>query len=283
MLKSIFAIPGRIWDAIPSGVQPHVRRFGWSGVLVVFIVVMMMTGMNPVTLFTGQVSPPPPPTSIDPLGSDEPTDLEISAYLDRSFEEMHDIWVTLFVINGLPYEKPSLQVIGAGQTEVCGAARAGVGTFYCPVDRVIYADLEDFRAVRADQGDIADLAHLYLISYSYAQHVQAQLNVFEDYQVLASTGDPNSAAERARDIGRQAHCYVGLWGAVELHERNMSEGAVSAPLARVLRASPALQNGDNFVPKLLEQPSVGDRITWFREGHDLPTPGTCSLSVIAAS
>ena len=47
---------------IPASAMPHIRRFGWTGVVALGIVVVMLAGINPITVLTGQVSPPPPPT-----------------------------------------------------------------------------------------------------------------------------------------------------------------------------------------------------------------------------
>jgi len=46
---------------IPAGALPHVKRFGWSGVLALGVVIVMLAGINPITLISGKVSPPPPP------------------------------------------------------------------------------------------------------------------------------------------------------------------------------------------------------------------------------
>jgi uncharacterized protein len=48
---------------VPESVMPHVRRFGFSGVIAAGVVVVMMFGINPISVITGQFSPPPPPTS----------------------------------------------------------------------------------------------------------------------------------------------------------------------------------------------------------------------------
>ena len=65
---------------IPAGAMPHVKRFGWSGVLAVGLVIVMLAGINPVTLISGKVSPPPPPTSITGVPASSATPEQIAAY-----------------------------------------------------------------------------------------------------------------------------------------------------------------------------------------------------------
>ena len=50
---------------IPAGAMPHVRRFGWSGALALAVVIAMLAGINPITLLSGKVSPPPVMAAID--------------------------------------------------------------------------------------------------------------------------------------------------------------------------------------------------------------------------
>ena len=38
---------------IPDSVMPHVRRFGFSGLAAVALVVVMLLGVNPITLLSG--------------------------------------------------------------------------------------------------------------------------------------------------------------------------------------------------------------------------------------
>ena len=38
---------------IPESVMPHVRRFGLSGAIALGVVVVMLFGINPVTVLTG--------------------------------------------------------------------------------------------------------------------------------------------------------------------------------------------------------------------------------------
>ena len=65
---------------IPDNVMPHIRRFGFSGVLAVSIVVVMLFGINPISLLTGQVAQPRPHTPLTALeaiaaGEGKPEDL----------------------------------------------------------------------------------------------------------------------------------------------------------------------------------------------------------------
>jgi len=47
--------------------MPHVRRFGFSGVIAVGVVVVMLFGINPVTVLTGQAAEPLPHTTLTAL------------------------------------------------------------------------------------------------------------------------------------------------------------------------------------------------------------------------
>ena len=65
---------------IPESAMPHIRRFGWTGVVALGIVIVMLAGINPITVLTGQVSPPPPPTSITGKPATTAEDAALIAY-----------------------------------------------------------------------------------------------------------------------------------------------------------------------------------------------------------
>ena len=58
---------------IPAGAMPHVKRFGWSGLLALGVVIVMLAGINPITLISGKV--------FDRTKPEEPTSLQVGGVI----------------------------------------------------------------------------------------------------------------------------------------------------------------------------------------------------------
>lgn len=270
---------------IPPALAPHVRRFGWSGLAAVALVVVMLAGVNPITLISGQVSPPPPPTSITGVPAASATPAQLAAYPPVVAGEAELMWRRMFWQTALRWPQISLSVLPDSSQFGCGMAGKDLTVFYCPDNRTVYVDTGAYERLRQRFPLGADFALAHLVAEAYGHHVQWTLGVFTDLTALRSRGEADAAAELERQIDLQGACYAAMWAitagidelddnaavmaALDQVEANRQRAIVSLPLGRVVAEVLAL--GDDAA-----------RRRWYSLGYAIPAPGSCKLEKIAA-
>ncbi len=270
---------------IPAGAMPHVKRFGWSGVLAVGLVIVMLAGINPVTLISGKVSPPPPPTSITGVPASSATAEQIAAYPPVVAGEAELMWRRFFWQTAIRYPPATMSVVTSSSAFGCGMAGKDLTVFYCPDTRVVYVDTDAYERLRARFPLGADYAVAYLVAEAYGHHVQGALGVFTDLVALQARKDPEQVAALERQIDQQAACYAAMWtitaGIDELDRNTAVMAAVAAVEANRGNAILNLPPG-RVVPEVLAQSSPEARAYWYEKGYAIPAPGSCKLEKIAA-
>lgn len=270
---------------IPAGAMPHVKRFGWSGLLALGVVIVMLAGINPITLISGKVSPPPPPTSITGVPASSASLAEIAAYPPIVGGEAELMWRRFFWQTAIRYPRVTMSVVESSSGFGCGMAGKDLTVFYCPDNRLVYVDSSAYDRLRARFPLGADYAMAYLVAESYGHHVQWALGVFTDLVALQSQRDAEAVAALERQIDQQAACYAAMWtitagideldrnagvmAAVEAVEANRRNAIINLPLGRV-------------VPEVLATASSAARAFWYDKGYAIPAPGSCKLDKIAA-
>lgn len=270
---------------IPAGVMPHVKRFGWSGVLAIGVVIVMLAGINPITLISGKVSPPPPPTSITGVPASSAGIAEIAAYPPIVASEAELMWRRFFWQTAIRYPRVTMSVVESSSSFGCGMAGKDLTVFYCPDNRLVYVDSSAYERLRSRFPLGADYAMAYLVAEAYGHHVQWALGVFTDLVALQSQKDAERVAALERQIDQQAACYAAMWtitagideldqnaavmAAVDAVEANRGNAIISQPLGRV-------------VPEVLATASNAARAFWYDKGYAIPAPGSCKLEKIAA-
>ena len=73
---------------------------------------------------------------------------------------------------GQPYTDTELALFSGGTNTECGAASSATGPFYCPVDALVYIDLDFMDQLQSDFGAPGDLATAYIIAHEFGHHVQ---------------------------------------------------------------------------------------------------------------
>lgn len=269
---------------IPAAALPHVKRFGWSGVLAVGVVVVMLAGINPVTLITGKVSPPPPPTSITGVPASSATAAEIAAYPPIVGGEAELMWRRFFWQTAIRYPQVTMDVVDTSSGFGCGMAGKDLTVFYCPQNRLVYVDTEAYQRLRSRFPLGADYAMAYLVAEAYGHHVQWALGVFTDLVALQSRQQAEPIAALERQIDQQAACYAAMWtitaGIDELNRNAAVMAAVDAVEANRRNAIINLPPG-MVVPEVLATASPTARSFWYDKGYAIPAPGSCKLEKIA--
>jgi predicted metalloprotease len=265
---------------IPESVMPHVKRFGFSGVIALGIVVIMLFGINPVSVLTGKVSPPPPPTSITGLPPADATIEMLAAYPPIVGGEAELMWRRAFYISAYRYPRISMTVASHNSKFGCGMAGKDLTVFYCPDTRTVYVDVDAYARLRAKHPAGADFAIAFLVAEAYGHHTQWKLEAFDKLAALDAQGDPAAVEAAEKRIDIQAACYAAMWtvtatidplidmpevmAAIETVEGNRDRAILDLPAGKV-------------IPELLTRGSAEGRKLWYDKGYAIPAGGTCAL------
>lgn len=265
--------------AIPDSMMPHVRRFGFSGLFVLGIVVFMMFGINPVTVLTGQRAEPHPltaQTGLEALRAGEATPAD---YLEAVERGARGYWQRSFQQAGIRYRDPEMVMVRAGTPFGCGLGGSGLTAYYCIEDRRIYVDMALYGLMRAQHPEEADLVQGYLLARAYGHHVQNELGLFERFAVARPAMAEDQARREAQRITAQAACHAGIWTKFAGFEPLLDDPAMVAVIERFGTPRPGVRA--EAVPETLPQPDPGFRKAWFDAGYAIPAGGSCRIERIA--
>jgi predicted metalloprotease len=271
---------------IPPAVVPHLRRFGLSGAIALAVVAVMLAGLNPVSLITGEYSEPPAPTVLTGAPAEGAPQEELFAYANLVSRDHDAYWRRAFRQAAVPYASPKFIVVYSNREFGCGVAGAELGTFYCRQERTIYSDLSAYEALEEQYGTSAHWAQAAAISVAFGNHVQYLVDHFVNFGIepnmpKAPVGDTPELVLAGQRLGMQAWCYAGIWvktaGLPNLLKEAEYVRAVDAAMAVGPARERALGQG---IYKALPPPTIADRDRWFAQGYEVPAAGTCKMSQI---
>lgn len=161
----------------------------------------------------------------------------------------------------------------------CGQASSQTGPFYCPLDNLVYFDL-DFLVALENQliGKSTDLAQQYIVAHEYGHHVQNLLGTNAQVQ-QAQQNDPGRANQYSVALELQADCYAGVWVG-DVAARGLLDA--STEIDEALAAAEGV--GDDRIqektqgrvdPESWTHGSAQQRQDWFMRGFDSGDPRRC--------
>ena len=162
----------------------------------------------------------------------------------------------------------------------CGRASSETGPFYCPIDNLVYFDLEFLVALEQQLvGRSTDLAQQYIVAHEYGHHVQNVLGTNAQVQ-QAQRNRPDLANQYSVALELQADCYAGVWAADVA-----ARGLLDSPdeIAEALAAAEGV--GDDRIqertqgridPESWTHGSAQQRQDWFMRGFDTRDPRRCT-------
>lgn len=266
--------------------MPHVRRFGFSGAIAAGVVVVMLFGINPVSVLTGKFSPPPPPTSITGVPPAEATVDMLAAYPPVVAREAELMWRRAFRLTAFKYPRISITVASHSSKFGCGMAGKDLTVFYCPETQTVYADLDAYDRLRRKHPEGADYAMAYLVAEAFGHHVQWKLETLDQLAAMQTAGaDPAAIEALEKTVDLQAACYAAMWtataGIEDLYDDPKVMEAVATVEANRDRAIIDLPPG-RVIPEALTRASFEARQFWYRKGLAIPAAGTCAQRKIEA-
>lgn len=262
---------------IPDSVMPHVRRFGFSGLIALGIVVVMIFGINPVTVLTGQVAQPLPHTTLTALAAIDAGEDGPEALVDAVAREANGFWERAFRSAAVYYPPVTLKMVASDAQLGCGMAGSDIGTFYCPDDSTVYVDMAAYADLVAAHPAQGHKVQGYLIGLAYGNHVQMALDGFATLAALPVAEQP----ARERQLGAQAACYAGAWTKWAGLEMLLDDPAMVAVIDSVGTGNDVAPVPSRAaIPRALAQPSPSFRKFGFDLGYAIPAAGSCRLEKV---
>jgi predicted metalloprotease len=248
-------------------------RFGCGGI-VVLIVIMMVLGMNPLSMLGGGSGVAPTTQTATPGDASQLTGVQrLSLKVLGSTERR---WGEIYAARGEQYTPTTLVFYDRNGQSGCGAAQSAMGPFYCPVDNRVYLDTSFFDELKSRFGAPGDFAQAYVIAHEVGHHIQTLDGTAA--KVRAEQQRASEAASNALQVKMelQADCYAGVWAARDtnlLEPGDVEEG---------LRAAQAI--GDDtlqreaqgrVVPESFTHGTSAQRQMWLKRGLDSGDPAKC--------
>ncbi len=161
----------------------------------------------------------------------------------------------------------------------CGQASSQTGPFYCPLDGLVYFDLDFLVTLQNQFGATGDLAVQYIAAHEYGHHVQNVLGIDDEVR-RAQREDPARANQYSIALELQADCFAGAW-ARDAADRDLFDDADEVEEA--LNAASAV--GDDRIqqqmqgrvdPESWTHGSSAQRVEWFQRGFRTGDPQRCT-------
>ena len=166
-----------------------------------------------------------------------------------------------------------------GVSTGCGNATSETGPFYCPLDSLIYIDLEFMQQLQNQLiGTTSDLAEQYIVAHEYGHHIQNVLGTNEQVR-RAQQNDPGRANQYSVALELQADCYAGVWVG-DINARGLLDS--SSEINEALDAAAGV--GDDRIQQKTQgridkeawtHGSAEQRQSWFMRGFNTRDPRQC--------
>ncbi len=198
-------------------------------------------------------------------------DTETAQLLCDATTSVQDYWTS----NLADYQRTQTVFFSGATQTGCGPASAQTGPFYCPVDGLVYFDLDFLNQLQSRFGAQGDFATAYITAHEYGHHVQNLLGLSRQVTEL-SQQQPSRANELSIRLELQADCLAGAWGASvqdQLERGDLEEGLNAAAAVGDDQIQIATQGRTD--PESWNHGSSEDRVRWFRHGFDTADPDAC--------
>jgi len=194
-------------------------------------------------------------------------------------------WTDIFAKSGKTYTAPTLVMFSGATQSGCGAARAAMGPFYCPLDQKVYLDTSFFddlqrRFGACDVGSkTCQFSEAYVIAHEIGHHVQNQLGLLPQVQQAQRGMDQAEVNSLQVRVELQADCFAGIWANRAQQKYQFIEpGDVEAALqtASAIGDDRLQRESQGYVvPDAFTHGTSAQRARWFTTGLKSGDVGSC--------
>jgi len=272
--------PGTVIDRRGGGSLLKLGAGGGGVIAAIFLIVSLLTGDPTLGGLVDDLVSPTLQRNEAPLNPEEDPDSDLVGFLGDVLSDAQAMWADVFARSGLDYVPTDLVVFNGATQSGCGGAYAQTGPHYCPLDSLVYMDLDFLRELQARFGAKGDTAQAYIVAHEVAHHVQNQLGILEEVERVRQT-DSAGSQEAAISLELQADCFAGVW----LSTLNTGTSAAvleKGDLQEALDAAAAV--GDDNIqrrttgridPESWTHGSSEQRLHWISQGYDTGDPSHC--------
>jgi predicted metalloprotease len=267
-------LPGGFGGGGLGGIPIPMGRggFGGIGVVIVFIIIAMIFGINPLSLLTGDTSTSSS-SVLPPTQSANEDDLR--KFVGVMVKDTETFWTDYFQRQGKSYTPPKV-VLYSGQTSSgCGVADSSAGPFYCPQDQKVYLDLSFYQELRDQFGAPGDFAQAYVIAHEVGHHVQDVLGILPEFDQKRQTMNQDQANAYSVRIELQADCFAGVWGHGEFEQGYLDDGDVQEAITAANQIGDDTLTKGSVSPRQYTHGTSAQRMKWFKQGYDTGDPNQC--------
>ncbi len=205
---------------------------------------------------------------------------ELEQILCGATNDVSEYWIDQLPLSfGIDYVDTQTVFFSGVTSTGCGQASSQTGPFYCPLDNLIYFDLDFLVQLQERFDATGDLAAQYIVAHEYGHHVQNVLGVNAQVR-QAQQRDPARANQYSVALELQADCFAGAW-ASDASARDLFDD--DAEVEEALNAAAAV--GDDTIqqrttgrvdPESWTHGSSAQRVEWFSRGFRTGDPQTCT-------
>jgi predicted metalloprotease len=250
------------------------------GGIVLALVVSYFSGISPSTLLSLFSGGSAPSAQVAPAHK-PPANDAMATFVSKVLADTEDTWQVIFRESKHEYRDPKLVLFTGTTSTACGAGKAAMGPFYCPLDEKVYIDLAFYQELKDRFHAPGEFAEAYVIAHEVGHHVQKLLGISDKVRAAEERAG-NQAQINALSVRLelQADCFAGVWG-----KRADSAQHIIEPgdIDQALNAATAI--GDDRLqqdargtirPETFTHGSSEQRVRWFKRGMETGDPNQCN-------
>jgi predicted metalloprotease len=250
------------------------------GGIVLALVVSYFSGISPSTLLSLFSGGSAPSAQVAPAHK-PPANDAMATFVSKVLADTEDTWQVIFRESKHEYRDPKLVLFTGTTSTACGAGKAAMGPFYCPLDEKVYIDLAFYQELKDRFHAPGEFAEAYVIAHEVGHHVQKLLGISDKVRAAEERAG-NQAQINALSVRLelQADCFAGVWG-----KRADSAQHIIEPgdVDQALNAATAI--GDDRLqqdargtirPETFTHGTSEQRVRWFKRGMETGDPNQCN-------
>ncbi len=254
---------------IPTGGKAGI---GGIGGLIIIVILMLITGGNPLDIFTGgNAGGLTINQGTDQNYQGSASEEQMADFVSVVLAETEACWQEQFKALDRTYENPVLVLYTGYVESACGSASSASGPFYCSGDAKVYLDLSFFDELANKLGAQGDFAIAYVIAHEVGHHVQYQLGIGQQVAKLKQQVSETEANELSVRMELQADYFAGLWANYAEREGILDLGDVDEAINAASKIGDDVLMGPYAHPDDFTHGTAEQRARWFKKGYEYGT------------